>query len=119
MIFVDSKNNLIQGTSLSEDFSKIYAGKSLGGVYLFFFRHGKCCYISAIDKDGKVDLSDHMPVLFETCANRDDSTSIYCDGMYLSARDNGTFTFVPHNKLWERLNFEDTFVEMPPPDRYN
>ena len=114
-IFVDSKNNLIQGASLSGNFSKLYAGKSLGGVYFFFFRNDKCYYISAINNDGKVDLSNNTPVLFDTCINRDGSTSIYCDGMYLSARKDGNFTFIPQNQLWERLRFENTFIEVPPP----
>lgn len=113
-IFVDSKNNLTQGVSLSENFSKLYSGKSLGGVYLFFFRNGACYYITAINKNGQVDLSERTPTLFETCINRDGSVSIYCDGMYLSAHKNGNFSFVSHNKLWERLYPENTFITTPP-----
>lgn len=115
MIYVDSKNNLIQVTSLIGDFSNLYAGKYLSGIYFFFLKQGKVYYISAIDKNGKIDLSEYMPILFQKCDNRDDSISIYHDDMYLSARKNGTFSFVPHNKLWEHIYFEKTPVEAPPP----
>ena len=41
IVAVDSKNNLSQVTSLTEGFSKLYAGKYLYGMYCFFLRKEK------------------------------------------------------------------------------
>lgn len=115
-VSVDSKDNLIQVTASSTgDFSTLYAGKYLGGIYCFFLNEGKIHYISAIDGNGKVSLSDCAPVLLQTCDNRDGSISIYHDDRYLSARKNGTFNFMPHNKEWEHIYLEKTSLETPPP----
>lgn len=113
--YVDLKSNLIPGASSIGDFSNLYAGKYLDGIYFFFLKQGKIYYISATDKNGKIDLSEYMPILFQTCDNSDGSISIYHDDMYLSARKDGTFSFVPHNKLWEHIYFERTLLEIPPP----
>ena len=112
-VAVDSKNNLIQAASLTGDFSILYAGKYLYGVYCFFLRQEKIYYISSIDKNGKINLSEYIPVLFQTCENRDGSTSFYFDSMYLSARKNSAFGFVPHNKSWEHFYFEETLLKIP------
>ena len=74
------------------------------GVFLFVKRLGK--YIFDVDQNGYVKLVD-LPRRFEVIRNNDMSFSIFRDGKYLSARMDGTVSWMDKNQEWEHFYVEE------------